>query len=73
MKKQPFRLEAHQDPRPDLLVERGPHGRGVGPWVPAVKHTLLAKYIGAASWPATAGTSPRHSSACSRGSAWCNP
>ena len=56
MKRKPFRLEAHEDPRPDLVVERGPHGKGVGPWVPTVKHTLLAKYIGAAyaamnRWP----------------------
>jgi three-Cys-motif partner protein len=51
-----FKLEVHSDPRPGLVVERGPHGTGVGDWVPKVKHTLLAKYISAASgamrrWP----------------------
>ena len=56
MKRKPFQLETHEDPRPELVVERGPHGKGVGPWVPTVKHTLLAKYIGAAHaamnrWP----------------------
>lgn len=56
MVRKTFRLEAQEDPRPDLLVESGPHGKGVGPWVPNVKHTLLAKYIGAAyaamnRWP----------------------
>jgi len=39
-----------------LLVERGPDEKGVGEWVPHVKHLLLADYIGAASgamkaWP----------------------
>lgn len=37
-------------------MERGPHGRGVGRWVPLEKHTLLAKWLGGtkkawAKWP----------------------
>lgn len=33
------------DPLPELTVERGPHGRGVGRWVPEQKHKYLADYI----------------------------
>jgi three-Cys-motif partner protein len=36
------------DPCPTLPVERNKNGKGVGWWVPEVKHTLLAKYIDAA-------------------------
>jgi three-Cys-motif partner protein len=36
------------DPLPNLLIEDGKNHKGVGPWVPEVKHTLLAKYIDAA-------------------------
>jgi three-Cys-motif partner protein len=51
-----FQLKVYPDPYPGLTIERGPHDRGVGTWVPDVKHTLLAKYIGAAyaamsAWP----------------------
>lgn len=56
MARKPFRLERHDDPCPNLVVERGPDDQGVGDWVPDVKHTLLAKYISAAyaamnKWP----------------------
>ncbi len=27
-------MKIQSDPRPDLLIERGPHNRGVGRWVP---------------------------------------
>lgn len=33
------------DPRPDLLVDHNPNGKGVGPWVPKHKHRLLTDYI----------------------------
>ena len=33
------------DPFPDLVVERGPDGTGVGSWVPAKKHRLLCEYL----------------------------
>lgn len=36
-----------KDPYPDLPVERGPHGRGVGRWVPDEKHFYLARYLNA--------------------------
>lgn len=36
-----------EDPYPDLPVERGPHGRGVGKWVPEEKHLYLTRYINA--------------------------
>src|SRR4051794_34451514 len=36
------------DPCPSLDVERAKNNKGVGKWVPEVKHTLLAKYIDAA-------------------------
>jgi three-Cys-motif partner protein len=44
------------DPHPDLIVECGPQGKGVGSWVPAQKHQLLADYLVASSnawkkWP----------------------
>lgn len=45
----PFQLEVDPDPCPALKLERGPSDEGVGEWVPNMKHTLLAKYIGAAS------------------------
>lgn len=44
-------LLQHADPCPDLVVERGPNDRGVGWWVPEVKHRLLADYI-EATWGA---------------------
>jgi three-Cys-motif partner protein len=56
MKKLPFKLPVTDDPCPNLCVERGPNGEGVGKWVPEQKHTLLAKMIGGtrrarAKWP----------------------
>jgi three-Cys-motif partner protein len=33
------------DSHPELPVERGPHGRGVGSWVPREKHFYLAQYL----------------------------
>jgi three-Cys-motif partner protein len=44
------------DPCPDLVVERGPDGKGVGSWVPAQKHRLLSEYLNASchawrKWP----------------------
>lgn len=44
------------DPLPELLVERGPKGKGVGSWVPQDKHRLLASYLEATryawkKWP----------------------
>jgi three-Cys-motif partner protein len=55
-KKKKFALRAFPDPLPNLVVERGPDDRGVGQWVPNIKHTLMAKYISAAygamnRWP----------------------
>lgn len=35
------------DSHPELPVERGPHGRGVGRWVPEQKHLYLTRYINA--------------------------
>lgn len=47
---------AQVDPCPELVVERGPENKGVGSWVPAVKHRLLADYLTASQhawrkWP----------------------
>lgn len=39
--------DALKDPHPELLVERGPHGRGVGRWVPDEKHLYLTRYLNA--------------------------
>jgi hypothetical protein len=44
------------DPCPDLAVERGPDGKGVGSWVPTQKHRLLPEYLNASchawrKWP----------------------
>ncbi|MGH8217255.1 MAG: three-Cys-motif partner protein TcmP [Steroidobacteraceae bacterium] len=33
------------DPYPELIVERGPEGKGVGSWVPRDKHRLLHEYL----------------------------
>lgn len=33
------------DPRPDLLIEKGPDNTGVGRWVPEQKHMYLTKYV----------------------------
>ena len=33
------------DPCPQLLIERGPEGKGVGSWVPEQKHRLLEHYL----------------------------
>lgn len=45
--KKPFELLAQPDPRPDLEIEQGPKGEGVGAWVPQEKHARLAKYLSA--------------------------
>lgn len=44
------------DPCPDLMVERGPDGNGVGSWVVQDKYQYLRRYLGAARaalacWP----------------------
>jgi three-Cys-motif partner protein len=36
---------AGPDPRPNLVVERGPSDKGVGSWVPTQKHRLLWEYL----------------------------
>jgi three-Cys-motif partner protein len=33
------------DPRPELVIERGPNNKGVGNWVPTQKHRLLWEYL----------------------------
>ena len=35
------------DPHPELPIERGPEGKGVGNWVPCEKHRLLSEYLNA--------------------------
>ena len=45
-----FVLPNHPDTNPELIVERGEKGDGVGTWVPNEKHTLLAKYIDATKY-----------------------
>ena len=45
-----FVLPNHPDTSPELFVERGEKGDGVGTWVPNEKHTLLAKYIDATKY-----------------------
>lgn len=40
-----FRLAYDIDPLPQLPVEYGRSGDGVGRWVPEMKHTFLAKYV----------------------------
>jgi three-Cys-motif partner protein len=40
-----FALANEADTRPDLPVERGKRGKGVGPWVREQKHQYLAKWI----------------------------
>jgi three-Cys-motif partner protein len=35
------------DPRPELIVERGPNDNGVGTWVPFEKHRYLYQYLDA--------------------------
>ena len=36
-----------KDSYPELVIERGPHGRGVGRWVPDEKHFYLSRYLNA--------------------------
>jgi three-Cys-motif partner protein len=43
------------DTHPHLPLDRGPHGRGVGPWVAEDKHRLLVTYIDAARAAARKG------------------
>lgn len=40
-----FSLSYDEDPHPELPIERGKQGDGVGDWVPFQKHTFLAKYV----------------------------
>lgn len=45
-----------QDPSPELPIELGPYGNGVGPWVHQDKHRLVAEYLYAtrlawSKWP----------------------
>ena len=40
-----FQLAQDKDPYPDLPIELGRQGEGVGRWVPEMKHTYLAKYV----------------------------
>jgi three-Cys-motif partner protein len=40
-----FHLSNDSDPFPNLPIELGRKGEGVGDWVPNQKHTFLAKYI----------------------------
>jgi three-Cys-motif partner protein len=40
-----FLLARDSDPFPELPIEHGKTGEGVGDWVPLQKHTYLAKYI----------------------------
>jgi three-Cys-motif partner protein len=47
---------SHPDLCPELAIERGPNGDGVGSWVPEQKHRLLHEYLTAsryawAKWP----------------------
>ena len=37
----------YPDPHPELPIERGPEGKGVGNWVPCEKHRLLSEYLNA--------------------------
>jgi len=48
-KRRTFDLKLEPDPCPDLEIELGPKSEGVGAWVPAEKHTLLAKLLGGTS------------------------
>jgi three-Cys-motif partner protein len=52
-KRRQFELTAEPDPCPELEVELGPGGDGVGAWIPTEKHTRLAKYV-RATWGARA-------------------
>lgn len=50
------KLQIDPDPCPDLPVERGPEGKGVGAWVPQDKHRLISHYLDASryawgKWP----------------------
>lgn len=56
MKNPDAALTIHADPCPELLVETGPEGRGVGSWVPQDKHRLVTHYLNATrhawkNWP----------------------
>jgi three-Cys-motif partner protein len=49
-------LPVERDPCPDMPIERGPKGKGVGAWVPQDKHRLLCDYLHASryvwkKWP----------------------
>lgn len=56
-------LPATADPFPELIVECGPQGKGVGSWVPSQKHQLLADYLFATAnawkkWPSRVYVDP---------------
>lgn len=40
----------YPDPLPQLPIEQGPEGKGVGAWVPREKHQLLRKYLDASRY-----------------------
>jgi hypothetical protein len=49
-------LQICRDPLPHLVVERGPDEKGVGSWVPEMKHKYVAEYLHATrhawgKWP----------------------
>lgn len=43
--RRPFVLADREDPFPHLPIELGKKGKGVGDWVPGMKHTYLARFI----------------------------
>jgi len=56
-------LPIQPDPCPDLMLERGPDGKGVGSWVPGQKHKLLCEYLHATcnawkKWPSRSFIDP---------------
>ncbi|OIT10473.1 hypothetical protein BL243_24400 [Ralstonia solanacearum] len=38
-------IDDYPDPHPEQPIELGPHGRGVGRWVPDEKHLYLTQYL----------------------------
>ncbi len=63
MRRPQANLPIEPDPCPDLIVERGPDGNGVGSWVPTQKHRLLSEYLQATcnawkKWPSRVFVDP---------------
>ena len=56
-----FELKLHPDPRPDLLIERGPDDSGVGSWVPIHGRDDLTNESAAAETQSAAASSLRES------------